>query len=190
MGKVIAGEASRRGFDGREVALDAKPGLNPSKPLANVKHERFCGAIVQGHRLGPAYETAGFTGKSPRLPWQLRHKPRVDARVTWLLAQRIEADMRERHRLRSAIGKVSLMASRCRSSQRPEGKGAAPQAREHPLVVLPMALSAYAHRHARGLASTRDAIAERHSRPRKLSPGALLRQQSLGASCPGLARTA
>ena len=98
MGKVISGEASRRGFDGREIALDANPGFDPSKPLANVKHERFCWAIVQGHRLGPAYEFAGFTGKSPRLPWQLRHKPCIDARITWLLAQRVEADTRARHR--------------------------------------------------------------------------------------------
>ncbi len=108
MGKVISGEASRRGFDGREVALDAKPGFDRSKPLANVKHERFCGAIVQGHRLGPAYEIAGFTGKSPRLPWQLRHKPRIDARVTWLLAQRVEADTRARHRADQKITDARL----------------------------------------------------------------------------------
>jgi hypothetical protein len=82
----------------REVALPAKLGFDPSKPLANVKHERFCWAIVQGHRLAPAYEIAGFSGKSPRLPWQLRHKPAVDARVSWLLAQRVEADTRARHR--------------------------------------------------------------------------------------------
>ena len=108
MGKVISAEASRRGFDGREIALDANPGFDPSKPLANVKHERFCGAIVQGHRLGPAYEMAGFTGKSPRLPWQLRHKPRIDARVTWLLAQRVEADTRARHRADQKITDARL----------------------------------------------------------------------------------
>ena len=85
------------------VALDANPGLGPSKPLANVKHERFCWAIVQGHRLGPAYEIAGFAGKSPRLPWQLRHKPAIDARVSWLLAKRIEDDTRARHKAEKKI---------------------------------------------------------------------------------------
>lgn len=72
------------------VTLDPKSRFDPSKPLANVKHERFCCAIVQGHRLGPAYEIAGFAGKSPRLPWQLRHKPVIDARIRWLLVDRIE----------------------------------------------------------------------------------------------------
>jgi hypothetical protein len=82
---------------GRLVLAD-KPSFGPSKPLANVKHERFCWAIVQGHRLAPAYEIAGFEGKSSRLPWQLRHKPAVDARVSWLLAERIKANTRAHHR--------------------------------------------------------------------------------------------
>jgi hypothetical protein len=97
VGKVIPRKASL-GFAVGAVALGAAPGVDPSKPLANVKHERFCWAIVQGHRLGPAYEMAGFTGKSPRLAWELRHKPCIDARITWLLAQRIEADTRARRR--------------------------------------------------------------------------------------------
>jgi hypothetical protein len=97
VGKVIPRKASL-GFAVGAVALGAAPGVDPSKPLANVKHERFCWAIVQGHRLGPAYEMAGFTGKSPRLAWELRHKPCIDARITWLLAQRIEADTRAHHR--------------------------------------------------------------------------------------------
>jgi hypothetical protein len=71
------------------TALDAKPGVDSSKPLANVKHERFCWAIVQGHRLGAAYKIAGFEGKSPRLPWQLRHRPHTHARISWLLAKEL-----------------------------------------------------------------------------------------------------
>ena len=84
-------------------ALGAKPGFDSSKPLANVRHERFCWAIAQGHRLGPAYEIAGFEGKSPRLPWQLRHKPAIDARVSWLLAKRIEDDTKARHKAEKKI---------------------------------------------------------------------------------------
>jgi hypothetical protein len=64
-----------------EVTLRGEHGFDPSRPLANIKHERFCWAIVQGHRLGPAYEIAGFEGKSPRLSWELRQKPAIDARV-------------------------------------------------------------------------------------------------------------
>jgi len=80
------------------AALGTEPGFDPSKPLGNAKHERFCYAIVQGHRLGPAYEIAGFTGKSARLPWQLRHQPGVDARIKWLLEERIRADVAVRAR--------------------------------------------------------------------------------------------
>ena len=107
MGKVIA-EKANTALATREAALAAKPGIDPSTPLTNVKHERFCWAIVQGHRLGPAYEIAGFAGKSPRLPWQLRHKPAIDARVNWLLAQRVEADTRARHRTEKKIADLRL----------------------------------------------------------------------------------
>lgn len=102
MGKVISRKASL-GFAEGGVALKAKSGFDPSTPLANVKHERFCWAIVQGRRLGPAYELAGFAGKSPRLPWQLRHKPAVDARINRLLEKRIEEDTRARHKAERKI---------------------------------------------------------------------------------------
>lgn len=107
MGKVIA-EKANTALATREAALAAKPGIDPSTPLTNVKHERFCWAIVQGHRLGPAYEIAGFAGKSPRLPWQLRHKPAIDARVSWLLAQRVEGDTRARHRTEKKIAELKV----------------------------------------------------------------------------------
>ena len=90
------------------VEPDAKPDCDPSKPLANIKHERFCWAIVQGHRLGPAHEIAGFSGKSPRLPWQLRHQPSVDARIRWLLAERVEANARAAQRTEEKIGDARL----------------------------------------------------------------------------------
>jgi hypothetical protein len=105
--KVIREEA-HRAVAVEEAALHGEQGFDPSKPLANVKHERFCWAIVQGHRLAPAYEIAGFEGKSSRLPWQLRHKPAVDARVNWLLAERIKADTRARHRQDKRIADSKL----------------------------------------------------------------------------------
>jgi hypothetical protein len=64
---VIRTEPRRR-VAAEEVARLGEHALDPAKPLTNVKHERFCWAIVQGHRLAPAYEIAGFAGKSPRLP--------------------------------------------------------------------------------------------------------------------------
>jgi hypothetical protein len=64
------------------------------KPLPNSRHESFARAIAQGHRLGPAYERAGFAGKSRRLSWELRHRPEVDARIAWLLGERVKADTR------------------------------------------------------------------------------------------------
>ena len=66
----------------------------PSKPLPNSGHEAFARAIAQGHRLSPAYERAGFTGKSRRLLWELRHRPDLDARITCLLRERVKADTR------------------------------------------------------------------------------------------------
>jgi hypothetical protein len=92
----------------QKVALTPEPNFDPSKPLANVKHERFCWAVVQGYRLGPAYEIAGFEGKSPRLPWQLRHKPAIDARVNCLLGERIKVDTRARHRQDKRIADSKL----------------------------------------------------------------------------------
>jgi hypothetical protein len=85
------------------IALIVKSNFDPSKPLPNVLHERFCCAIVKGHRLGPAYEIAGFAGKSPRLSWQLRHRQHVDARINWLLAKRIEDDTKARHKAEKQI---------------------------------------------------------------------------------------
>jgi hypothetical protein len=67
-----------------------------SKPLPNSRHESFARAIARGHRLGPAYERAGFAGKSRRLSWELRHRPKVDARIAWLLQERVKADTREK----------------------------------------------------------------------------------------------
>jgi phage terminase small subunit len=65
---------------------------DPSRPLSNPRHEAFARAIAQGHRLAAAYERAGFTGKSRRLSWQLRHRPEVEARIVCLLQRRIDAD--------------------------------------------------------------------------------------------------
>jgi hypothetical protein len=107
VGKVIRAKTSP--VPAKEAgAVNAAAKFDPSKPLANVRRERFCWAIAQGHRLGPAYELAGFAGKSPRLPWQLKHEPCIEARVSRLLEQRIEADTRARHRADEKIDDARL----------------------------------------------------------------------------------
>src|ERR1700729_3617828 len=77
-----------------------------SKPLANSRHEAFARAIAQGHRLASAYEIAGFTGKSRRLSWELRHRPVVDARIASLLESRVQADTRAYRRREKRHGDV------------------------------------------------------------------------------------
>src|SRR5271163_3684003 len=83
-----------------------------SKPLPNSRHEAFARAIAQGHRLGPAYERAGFAGKSRRLSWELRHRPEIDARIAWLLGERVEADTRAYRRRQKRDGDLRERAIR------------------------------------------------------------------------------
>ena len=82
------------------------------KPLPNSRHELFARAIAQGHRLGPAYERAGFAGKSRRLSWELRHRPEVDARIAWLLQERVKADTRAYRRREKQHGDLMDRAIR------------------------------------------------------------------------------
>jgi hypothetical protein len=42
------------------------------------------------------------------LPWQLKHEPCIEARVSRLLEQRIEADTRARHRADEKIDDARL----------------------------------------------------------------------------------
>jgi hypothetical protein len=80
-----------------EHRLSARASLETAKsnaPLSNSRHEVFARAIAQGHRLASAYELAGFTGKSRRLSWELRHRPEVEARIAWLLESRVLGDTR------------------------------------------------------------------------------------------------
>ena len=67
---------------------------NPSFPLPSPRHEAFAVAVANGSKLKDAYAIAGFTGLSPKLSWELRHKPHVDARVRWLLDERVKASTR------------------------------------------------------------------------------------------------
>jgi hypothetical protein len=62
--------------------------FNPAVPLALPNRELFAQAVASGVPV-----TGNKTTRS-----HLRHDPQVDARVTWLLADRIRADTAVRHR--------------------------------------------------------------------------------------------
>lgn len=78
------------GPNGVQSMLNAKP----SFPLKSPRHEAFAIAVANGAKLKDAYAKAGFDGKNPKLSWLLRHKPEVDARIRWMLDERVKADTR------------------------------------------------------------------------------------------------
>lgn len=65
-----------------------------SSPLPNAKHEAFAIAVCNGAKLQDAYNAAGFKGKANGSAWTLRHQPHLDARVQWVLNERVKADSR------------------------------------------------------------------------------------------------
>jgi hypothetical protein len=76
--------------------------INPSKPLSKPSREIFAQMVAQGVPVAVAYQRAGYSGGAVSRS-QLRRSPDVDARVSWLLAQRIEADTRARHKAEKII---------------------------------------------------------------------------------------
>ena len=63
--------------------------------------------VAQGVPVSIAYERAGYRGGDVSRS-QLRRSPDVDARVSWLLARRIQADTRTRHRSEKPIADARL----------------------------------------------------------------------------------
>jgi hypothetical protein len=82
----------------------------PSNPLHNARHEAFALAIAAGHRLVAAYQCAGFTSKDPKQAWLLRHRPEVNARVEWLLNERVRRDTKRFVRHQKKIEDLQLAA--------------------------------------------------------------------------------
>lgn len=67
--------------------------FDPSRPLS-PKREAFCLSICDGHRVVYAHQSAGFEGRSEAAAFQLRRDAEIDARITWMLQQRVEAHNR------------------------------------------------------------------------------------------------
>ena len=72
--------------------------VDPSKPLAKPSRELFAQDVAAGVPVKDAYARAGYRGNEVSR-YELRRCADIDARVNWLLAQRIESDARERAKL-------------------------------------------------------------------------------------------
>src|SRR5271169_3564020 len=70
---------------------------DPSLPLKIVGRELFSQEVARGVRVPQAYLHAGYRG-GDRERWELRNAPEVAARINWLLADRVNADTKRRHR--------------------------------------------------------------------------------------------
>lgn len=78
---------------------------DPTHPL-DPKAEAFCLAVCKGMKLRQAHETAGYAGKTDQAAFQLRHSPRVDARINALLRERVKADSRQFARRQKVKGDI------------------------------------------------------------------------------------
>jgi len=56
--------------------------------LANTKEEAFCLMIMDGLAIGAAYVKAGFNSKATNAPYELFHKPHIQARAQAILEAR------------------------------------------------------------------------------------------------------
>ena len=75
-------------------ALKARRNRNdPSFPL-DPKREAFCSAICKGMKLRDAHRAAGYQDQTDQAAFQLRHREEVDARIRFLLQERVKADAR------------------------------------------------------------------------------------------------
>lgn len=72
--------------------------INPTKPLPVAKREIFAQYVARGVAVREAYQLAGYIGKDPSSLNGVRRAPDIDARVSWLLERRIEADTKARHK--------------------------------------------------------------------------------------------
>lgn len=72
-------------------------GFNPAEPLRPVSRELFAQGVVAGLHVQIAYERAGYSG-TIQSRQHLRNQPEVDARIVWLLKDRVRVDTKRRHR--------------------------------------------------------------------------------------------
>lgn len=78
------------------------PNANPAKPLATTSREIFAQGIANGMRAELAYSNAGYKGNSNSRR-VLRAAKDIDARISWLLDNRITQDAKLRHKREAPI---------------------------------------------------------------------------------------
>ncbi|MGA9849156.1 MAG: terminase small subunit [Roseiarcus sp.] len=81
--------------------------IDPKRPLPVATRELFAQWIAQGVNVQVAYERAGYTGNAVSRH-NMRRSPDVEARVNWLLQERIDADTRARHKAEKPIADLRL----------------------------------------------------------------------------------
>ncbi len=80
----------------RRKPIVLRPGEDPaSLPLKHPPRELFAQAVARGVNVDVAYREAGYEGRTASRR-ELRCSADVDARIRWLLAERIESDARVR----------------------------------------------------------------------------------------------
>ena len=85
----------------RRKPIPLKPGQDPaSLPLKRPSRELFAQAVAQGVPVDDAYRRSGYAGNVASRR-ELRCAADVDARICWLLKDRIESDARAREKLAS-----------------------------------------------------------------------------------------
>jgi hypothetical protein len=83
----------------RRKPVVLQPGQHPaSVPLKHPPREVFAQGVARGINVDVAYREAGYMGNSASRR-ELRCSADVDARIKWLLVQRIEADAQARARV-------------------------------------------------------------------------------------------
>jgi hypothetical protein len=81
--------------------------INPSKPLSKPSREIFAQTVAQGIPVAVAYERAGYKGGEVSRS-QLRRSADVEARMSWLLAERVRTDTLARHQVDQKIEDARL----------------------------------------------------------------------------------
>lgn len=88
---------------GKTSAKRPKGAIDPSQPLRLAQRELFAQFIANGVPVPEAYRRAGYSGGDDAR-WDLRRSAEVDARVNWLLAERVRADTEARHKREKKTG--------------------------------------------------------------------------------------
>jgi Terminase small subunit len=99
---------TRRNAPGKRPQVNLRAAnAGPSKALSSSRREQFCQLVAAGTQARDAYTRAGYSGNDTSRQ-QLRRQADVDARINWIIRQRIESDAALRHRAEKPIADARL----------------------------------------------------------------------------------